>query len=172
MLPAAYRGVEPVVVWVALSGVFVQVYYILSYSIHYIKKTGYLAAISWSSAIVNLIINFALIPKYGYIVAAISTLIAYMVMAGLTFFIGRKLYPVEYEFRRWGILILSTSAFCIADIFRPHLPKIQDATYSITLLAGWQAALLLARFYSARDKAFLKNRIGVLISFIHPESIS
>jgi O-antigen/teichoic acid export membrane protein len=172
ILPNAYRGVEPVVVWVALSGVFVQVYYILSYSIHYSKKTGYIAAISWTSAIANLMINFALIPKYGYIVAAISTLIAYIFMAGLTFFIGHKLYPVEYEFRRWGILILSTSAFCMADIFRPRLPAIQDVAYSVALLAGWQAALLLARFYSARDKVFLKNGIGAFISYIHPESVS
>ena len=117
-------------------------------------------------------INFALIPKYGYIVAAISTLIAYIFMAGLTFFIGHKLYPVEYEFRRWGILILSTSAFCMADIFRPRLPAIQDVAYSVALLAGWQAALLLARFYSARDKVFLKNGIGAFISYIHPESVS
>jgi O-antigen/teichoic acid export membrane protein len=170
ILPAAYRGAEPVVVWVALSGVFIQVYYILSYSIHYIKKTGYLAAISWSSAIVNLIINFALIPKYGYIVAAISTLIAYMVMAGLTFFISNKLYPIDYEYKRWGCLIIPTIIFCAASAVRPTLSLRQDFAYSLATLAGWQITISLLGFYSARDKQFVKTLPGIFMNFVLKKS--
>lgn len=165
VIPRAYRGSETVAVWVALSGIFVQVYYILSYSIHYMKKTGYLAAISWSSAIVNLIINFIWIPKYGYVVAAISTLIAYMVMAGITYFVVRRIYPVEYEFRRWGISILSAIIFCLISVFRPHLLGIQDLIYSALLLSGWQLILLLSGFYSKRDKAFIKTHLNAILSF-------
>jgi len=167
LLPVAYGGAEPVVVWVALSGVFVQVYYILSYSIHYLKKTGYLAIISWSSAIVNLMINFALIPRYGYIVAAISTLIAYMVMAGLAFLIGNKLYPIKYEFKRWIILIASTIVFCAASALRPHLSAFWDMGYSLVLIAGWLAALSFAGFYSTRDRTFIRERISVLASLVY-----
>ncbi len=162
ILPDAYRGAEAVAAWVALSGIFAQVYYILSYSLHYIKKTGYIALISWSAALINLLINFALIPRYGFMVAAISTLTAYMVMAGGAYYFSKKLYPLEYEFNRWRILLIPTIALCLASIFRPTLAVTQDALFSAALLAGWLASLYGLGFLSQRDRAFIKERVHSL----------
>ncbi|MEW5938338.1 MAG: oligosaccharide flippase family protein, partial [Chloroflexota bacterium] len=157
LLPESYRGAQSVVTWVALSGVFVQVYYILSYSIHYTKQTSYLAIISWGAALVNLVINFTLIPRYGFVVAAISTLAAYVVMAALVYFFANRLYRVDYEFKRWGILIAVTCAVCAGSLFRPSLPALADVALTLALFAGWLAALTLLGFFTARDKAFLRE---------------
>ena len=47
------------------------------------NKTGRLATIILVSGILNLVINFILVPQYGYIGAAISTLVSYFVLLAL-----------------------------------------------------------------------------------------
>ena len=49
---------------------------------------------------VNVAANFALIPVWGMTGAAAASLLAYAVMALTLFLLGRKLYPVPYEWDR------------------------------------------------------------------------
>lgn len=59
----------------------------------YIKKTKFIAMGTIISAIINIIINYILIQKIGMYAAAISTLIAYIILFGLHFAI------VKYKFK-------------------------------------------------------------------------
>lgn len=156
-LPQSYAGAEKVVIWVAISGIFLQIYYILSYSIHYQKKTTYLPVISWTAGISNVVLNLWLVPVYGYLAAAVNTLIAYIIMALLTLMIGHKLYPVAYEYKRWAIAIISTIGICLLSSARPALHPLPDLLFSIALLPGWLILLLVLGFYSSRDKIFFSE---------------
>ena len=51
-------------------------------------------------ALVNIAINFALIPRYGMMGAAVSTLVAYLVLFVGMWFRSRQVYPVHYQWRR------------------------------------------------------------------------
>ncbi len=69
---------------------------LVGYGIYFRKKTQYsLAAVS-AAAVVNLILNILLIPKYGYSVAASTTLIGYLVQLVITYWASEKLYPCDY----------------------------------------------------------------------------
>ena len=159
LIPESYRGSEQIIIWVAISGIFIQIYNILSYSIHYIKKTWFLIIISWGSAITNLIINFTLIKTYGYIVAAISTFVSYFLMALLTYFIVRKIDPIHYEYRRWISIILSTIIICFGSAFRLNNLWGFDLLYSFFLFACWPVCLFLSGFFSEQDIHLIKNNL-------------
>ena len=59
--------------------------------------TKFAAYISSFGAIITLLLNIILIPKYSYLGSAIATLLAYSTMAFLSYFIGKRYYPVPYN---------------------------------------------------------------------------
>jgi len=59
--------------------------------------TKFAAYISSFGAIITLLLNIILIPKYSYLGSAIATLLAYSTMAFLSYFIGKRHYPVPYN---------------------------------------------------------------------------
>lgn len=82
------------------------------YSLHnffvtgaYIKsKTWYLPISHILAAVINISLNWFLLPRYGFIAAAWNTMITYLAFSLLNFFIFQKIYPIPYEFRRIGFL--------------------------------------------------------------------
>jgi len=66
------------------------------------KKTGY---IMWSliiSGSVNLGLNFIFIPKYGYVAAAVTTFIGYIIMLLLMIYFSRKIFVWNFPFKTLG----------------------------------------------------------------------
>ena len=60
-------------------------------------RTRFGAYISIVGALFTLIINIILIPIYGYLGSAFATLVAYLTMSVLSYFIGQKYYPIPYN---------------------------------------------------------------------------
>jgi O-antigen/teichoic acid export membrane protein len=162
-LPRSYAGSERVILWLSMSGVFVVMYYIWSFSIHYSKRTWYLAAVTWTAALSNIGLNLVLIPRYGYIAAAFTTFLAYLVMAIMGAIMAYSLYPVPYEYRRWIILVITTLLFVGMDYQRPSLALTWDIVYSLMLVFGWPIALRIVGFYTEHEKALWKTWLQRMI---------
>ena len=60
-------------------------------------RTRFGAYISIVGALFTLIINIILIPMYGYLGSAFATLVAYLTMSVLSYFMGQKYYPIPYN---------------------------------------------------------------------------
>jgi O-antigen/teichoic acid export membrane protein len=60
-------------------------------------RTRFGAYISIVGALFTLIINIILIPIYGYLGSAFATLVAYLTMSVLSYFMGQKYYPIPYN---------------------------------------------------------------------------
>jgi O-antigen/teichoic acid export membrane protein len=74
------------------------------------KRTGYLAVYAWLAAIINVALNFALIPRLGMVGAAWATSIAYVALTATYLVTSRRLWPFDYEARRAGILVAILAA--------------------------------------------------------------
>ena len=79
-------------------------------------KTKFGAYISVFGAIITLLANILLIPIYGYVGSAIATLSAYGFMAVVSYFLGRKHYPIPYKTAKLSFyiafsIILSITSF-------------------------------------------------------------
>ncbi|MDT0620545.1 polysaccharide biosynthesis C-terminal domain-containing protein [Croceitalea vernalis] len=85
---------------VLLASFCLGIYHNLSVWYKITDRTKYGAYISSIGAILTLVINFALIPKIGYMASAWGTLIAYGTMMSLSYYFGRKHYPIPYNMRK------------------------------------------------------------------------
>ncbi len=77
------------------------------------RKTHWLAIYSGVAAVVNIALNFVLIPPFGQIGAALATLVAYIVLAAVYYHRGQRLQPAPY---RIGLVV---GCFAIGLVLMP-----------------------------------------------------
>ncbi len=112
--PAYWSGME--IIPIILAGYYFNGLY-TNFAAGFLinKKTGYLPIAVIAAAIVNLVMNFTLIPVIGYIGAAWATLGAYLVSVGILYYFSLKIYPVIYEWKRIFILTGLTALIFFTD---------------------------------------------------------
>ncbi len=97
---SAYWEAMTIVPLIILANFFLGIYHNLSVWYKVTDRTIFGAYISIIGALLTIIINLAFIPTMGYRASAIATLAAYGSMMLLSFYFGRKYYPVPYNLRK------------------------------------------------------------------------
>lgn len=100
MISEKYHAGLKIVPILLLANIFLGIYYNLSVWYKLTEKTLYGMYIAISGAFVTFILNFLMIPYIGYMGSAIATLACYFIMLNLSFFIGKRHYPIPYEATR------------------------------------------------------------------------
>ena len=91
-----------VVPLIILANFFLGIYNNLSVWYKLTDKTKIGAYISIVGAIVTLVLNYFLIPKYSYYGSAIATISAYGSMMLISYVLGNKYYPIPYDMNKIG----------------------------------------------------------------------
>ncbi len=102
------------------------------------KKSHYLPFIVGSSAVVNVVGNYFLVPEYGILGAAVTTTISYFIMAAIMYVVSLKIYPIKYEWGRIIKLFLITAVI----FFLPYFINI-DNRFPAELIAFFSFPVLL-----------------------------
>lgn len=114
--PATYLAAAPVIPLVALSNVFNGIFTVVSLGTSLQRKTWYVAILITCSALLNFGLNMFLIPVYGAMGAALSTLIAYFVLSLLAYMVNARIYPVRFEVGFFGVgLLLGVALYLISN---------------------------------------------------------
>ncbi len=94
---------------------------IVSYGIYFEKKSVFGLIATSMGAIVNLILNFIFIPKYGINAAALTTLIGYLITFVFSYFFAQKLYKCNYDLLKNIVVVLITYfvAYIVQNIYLP-----------------------------------------------------
>ena len=120
---------------VLLGNFFLGVYYNLSVWYKLKDLTRYAAIMASAGAFVTVVLNWLLVPKIGYIGAAWATLACYASMMVISYFWGRKMYPVPYQ---TGILLAWTALalvlYGISALLKPE---------SLIIRMVWDGLLML-----------------------------
>jgi O-antigen/teichoic acid export membrane protein len=119
-------------------------------------KTKYLPIIGWVSAFFCLLLNFWLIPRFGFVGAAWATLFSYIVWTGGITLASMIIYPISYPIRSLLLVVSSTvlvyAVYSFLDITFPGIN-----VYFLSLI---KAASLLIIFsvlgYSLWYKSVMK----------------
>jgi len=93
----AYIQALPTVPWLLLGGIFLGIYYNLSIWFKITDRTLYGAYISGTGALLTILLNWWLIPHYGYMASAVITAFIYLLMASISYLIGQKYYKIPYQ---------------------------------------------------------------------------
>ena len=138
---AFWRASEAVGI-LAFAGTAYAGYVVLAIGIGRARRTQFNWVVTGAAALLNVLLNLALIPPYGMMGAAVSTAVAYVAMfVGMTLN-AQRVWPVPYQWRR--VLTLSLVAVGLLVI-----GKAVDAPLplAIALCLVYPIALLPFRFY-------------------------
>lgn len=127
----AGAAVIPVLLW---ANLFLGVFYNLSVWFKLTDKTKTGAMISLTGALITLVLNFILIPVMGYMGAAWATFVCYGVMMVISWYLGQKYYPVNYNLRTSGMYSLLALCIYIISLFTDNLNSPAQITLNIMLL--------------------------------------
>ncbi|MFK5957519.1 MAG: polysaccharide biosynthesis C-terminal domain-containing protein [Lutibacter sp.] len=104
----AYWEAIVIVPIVLLANLFLGVYHNLAIWYKLTDKTRYAMLFSIVGALITILMNVVLIPKIGFIASAWATLAAYGTMMVLSYFIGKKHYPVPYNLKKIGSYLIAS----------------------------------------------------------------
>ena len=124
-----YWDAMKIVPLIVLANFFLGIYTNLSVWYKLIDKTKVGAYISLVGAAVTLLLNFILIPIMSYTGSAIATIAAYGSMMIISYQMGKKKYPIPYDFPKifsyLGLtVVLSALSFYIPYVRESYLLKI------------------------------------------------
>ncbi len=94
------------------------IYHNLSVWYKITDRTKFGAYISVFGALLTLGLNFWLIPIISYKGSAIATLTAYASMMLLSYYFGRKYYPIPYNLKKIGLYLLLSVSFSIISFYQ------------------------------------------------------
>ena len=95
-----YWGSTQIVPLVTLAYIAYGFYLNFLVGIYLKEKTKLLVVTTGTGAIINILGNLLLIPKYGIMGAACATVFSYLSMTFLIYFISRQYYYIKYEFQK------------------------------------------------------------------------
>ncbi len=102
----AYWEAMWIVPIILLANFCLGIYHNLSVWYKITDRTKFGAYISVIGAVITLVINFMFIETYSYKASAVATLIAYATMMLLSYYFGRKYYPIPYNLKKIGLYLV------------------------------------------------------------------
>jgi O-antigen/teichoic acid export membrane protein len=151
--PPFHRAQEAVAL-LAFAGAAYAGYTVLAIGSGRARRTQFNWVVTGFGAAVNIGLNVLLIPRYGMVGAAVSTLVSYVaLMIGMTLY-SQRVYPVPYQWRR--VLTAAGAAAGLTVLARwPDLPL----GPSIVLVLVYPLALLGLAFYLPAERARLRRLV-------------
>ena len=110
-----YDSAQYVVPFVIFAHLLYGMINILDLGIFKYRKPIYTAIILIIHIPINIILNFILVPKFGYYGAALSTLITYFLLSMTVAYIANRLLKVNYE--KFNLLLISLISFITIIIY-------------------------------------------------------
>ncbi len=107
LIGKAYWGGLNIVPVILFAYLLYGIYINMMVGIYVEKKTKYLPLITGAAAVINIGFNLLLIPKYGLMGAAVTTLLSYATMLIGIYMVTNKYYPIKYEYRNIFLIFLS-----------------------------------------------------------------
>ncbi len=120
---------------VLLANLLLGIFYNLSvwYKLNNLTKYG--AVIAMIGALITILLNILLIPKIGYLGSAWAHFACYFVMVVISFFWGRKYFPINYDLKRIFLyVILALLLYTASSFIKPQAFVFQMTVNTILLM--------------------------------------
>lgn len=140
--PNYWEGLRVVPI-VMMAEIFMGIYFNLSFWYKLIAKTWWGAILSTIGCIVLLAVNFAFVPRYGYIACAWGGFCGYGVCMLLSYFLGQHYNPIDYPVKAILFYFALTLALFAAMNTTRSLNTALSLTINTLLIFVYIAAVML-----------------------------
>lgn len=144
--PEFYGGAR-VVSMLAFAGVAFTAYTVVSIGVGRARKTQFNWVVTGVAAALNIGLNFVLVPRYGMVGAAITTVLAYTVMFVLMTLNAQRVFPAPYQWRR----VATAAGVAVALDVAGEWAGV-GLGVAIALVAAYPFALLALGFSTAGER--------------------
>jgi len=145
LVPPAYYASFAAIPFLAGGFLFFTSAQVSSVGIMVKNKTVYIMLACWAVAIINIGLNFLLIPRFGIAGAGAATGLSYVLFAASYAFISRRLWPVDYPFKTIAALLAvpvgAVTAIALVAFYGPSTGI--NFGLKLVVLAVTGAAILL-----------------------------
>lgn len=114
---SSYWSALDIVPIILIANLFFGIYYNLSTWYKVTDRTNIGTVISLIGGAITIILNLILLPKYGFMVSAWTTLIAYGVMMVISYIWGQKVYPIPYKVNKIMLYMIIAIALAWTNYF-------------------------------------------------------
>ena len=114
--PDYWPGLKVVPIVMAAE-MFMGVYFNLSFWYKLIDETRWGAYFSLIGCVIIVLLNIIFVPIYGYIACAWAGLAGYFTVTLLSYFVGQKKYPINYDLKGIGLYVLLAAVLYVASVF-------------------------------------------------------
>ena len=160
-----FREAYRITFWVVGGYVCAGLYLIPTNLLFWRQRTRVIPLLTLAAASVNVGLNLWLVPRYGAIAAAWSTLAAYAVLLVLTWRSAERRHPFPYEYRRLGLIAGLALALFLAGRLLPFPSVALEVAGRILL---WLAFPLVLIALGSIDKRELAALTGLIRGRKHP----
>lgn len=112
--PAYWAGLVIVPI-VLMANFFLGLFYNLSVWYKLTDLTRYAAVIALIGVVITIVLNILLVPKFSYLGAAWAHFFCYFTIMVLSYFWGRKYFPVNYPLKRIMLYVVAALVLFVAD---------------------------------------------------------
>lgn len=123
---------------ILISYLFQGIFFNLSLWYKLTDKTMYGAYFSIIGLIITLLVNVIFVPRFGYMASAAASLSCFFAITMLSYFIGQKHYPIQYDLKSIFLYAGVTALFFAIHTYSPAqgiLRYVQDTILLIIFLA-------------------------------------
>ena len=139
---------------VMAAEIFMGIYFNLSFWYKLIDETRWGAYFSLTGCIILILMNIFLVPKYGYIACAWAGFTGYGVAMLLSYFVGQKKYPIQYDLKAIGMYVLLAAVLYVAAEY--------ESIDNIYLRMAYRTVLLLLFIAYVVKRDLPLNQIPIL----------
>jgi O-antigen/teichoic acid export membrane protein len=125
--------------WVAFGYWFWGLFQVLQTGFYVVKVTTPLPLLTGAAVIVNLYLNFMLIPSLGFLGAALATTATFAVLCVLAHSMAREVYPVAHEWRRILVPAVAAALACVAAYVADPYVRERGWALKLGLFSAWAA---------------------------------
>mgnify|MGYP004572035073 CR=1 FL=1 len=116
-----WEGIKLIPIIIVANFLFFA-YNIYSNLEHYYKKSNQITALTILAAVLNLVLNYIFIPKFGYVAAAFTTAISYFVIFILHSIYSKTLNSNVFSIKMFILPIIEIFIFCALFYLLTDLP--------------------------------------------------
>ncbi len=146
-----YLEAYKIVPFLTIAFVFKGLQYMFMLGFHYVKKTKYIAYIVSSVLVVNIALNYLMIPVYGIWGAALATVVSSFLIASVSYFISEKFYPVKYEIGKMMLVFLVGITIYLSSVLFKFDNFYLQMIFKLFLCLTFPFLLYLLGFYEKTE---------------------
>ena len=160
LAPNEFLAAADIVPIIALGSALYGVYTIVSSSVWFSMRTGWVPLLTGLAAALNVGLNLAFVPRFGIEAAAWNTVAGFAALAAFQGLLAARRHPIAWEYRRWSVLTgVGLGSYFAVQVSAPGLSVVRSLLSALAIIVVFPMALTAAGFWSSDERRWLRHRL-------------